>query len=249
MTDSDTSWSGDDFRAWRHRQGWTQAQVAEELCVHPQTIKHIESGRNRVTPIVQRLAQLLEAHHATGRRKPVSPPPTAAEPPSAAPEEDLRLARAVRTYALAAIALADAHRADARIPAELEAAVDEAAEALDVAFRAGATEDSMRKALWLRRLAGSSVALCGLLSRQPARDLALALDARNGTVSDIAGTLLAGGDGGGASLNDATLVLQLKPGSRPVDIRPGDRVVRTDELPPAAPEKASILAKLSRKKR
>jgi transcriptional regulator with XRE-family HTH domain len=44
-----------EFRAWRQRLGWTQAKVADKLCVSVRAIKHYEGGTRRISPSMEKL--------------------------------------------------------------------------------------------------------------------------------------------------------------------------------------------------
>jgi DNA-binding XRE family transcriptional regulator len=42
----------DDLRAWRHRLGYSQPQLARIIGVHPQTVRHWERGARTISPLL-----------------------------------------------------------------------------------------------------------------------------------------------------------------------------------------------------
>jgi DNA-binding XRE family transcriptional regulator len=52
----------DDFRDWRRRLGWTQADAATKLGLTVRAIKHYEGGTRGISPVIEKLT------HAIGRR-------------------------------------------------------------------------------------------------------------------------------------------------------------------------------------
>jgi transcriptional regulator with XRE-family HTH domain len=52
----------DDFRDWRRRLGWTQADAAAKLGLTVRAIKHYEGGTRGISPVVEKLCR------AVGRR-------------------------------------------------------------------------------------------------------------------------------------------------------------------------------------
>jgi DNA-binding XRE family transcriptional regulator len=51
-----------EFRVWRTRLGWTQAEVADKLGVTVRAIKHYEGGTRRISPTIEKLCDRVGRH-------------------------------------------------------------------------------------------------------------------------------------------------------------------------------------------
>ncbi len=228
---SDPVDGGDIVRSWRQRMGWTQARAAEELGVHVHSLKNLEAGKRAVRSSLRRLLDTLEsqcdqeAKRASARqaKRDSRPAPAPKDRPKST---DAELIEAGRCYAKTAAAHVTAllqGTLTAGLQAEMVAAerdVHRMQAMGDGPFSEGAM--AVFGAFILISTASEKAALAALTARDGGGMFAAAADMRNGTLRDVAPTLMRGGQG--TSVNTAPSVL----------IARGLRRIRVDGSAPSA---------------
>ncbi len=213
--DSDGLIDGEALKAWRQRMGWTQARAAEELGLHLHSLKNLEAGKRAVGGSLARLLDTLELR---GRR---STKPTRSQAAASPPAEP---AAATGTWVSAADAeLIEVGRRFAKVGAAHITALlrGEVTPELQAEMKAAEADVKRMQALedrpfseWAMSVcgafiqitsAGERAALAALGAGGSRTRVARAADMRNGTLSDVAPTLTAGGQG--VSLNSVPSVL------------------------------------------
>ena len=54
------SMTSDQFKRWQKHMGWSNSRAARELCVGERQVCHYRAGDTPVSPMVERLCNLLE---------------------------------------------------------------------------------------------------------------------------------------------------------------------------------------------